>query len=91
MKAYLKTAYPSLSGDGSMLVVVEDGLPSDYFKEASHKEALERMISEFAGKEIKVTIQSTQQGKDPRDTFPDLTQVISQAINMEIEIEDMEE
>ncbi|MDE6972970.1 MAG: DNA polymerase III subunit gamma/tau [Lachnospiraceae bacterium] len=91
MKAYLKTAYPSLSGDGSMLVVVEDGLPSDYFKEASHKEALERMISEFAGKEIKVTIQNTQQGKDPRDTFPDLTQVISQAINMEIEIEDMEE
>lgn len=91
MKAYLKTAYPSLAGDGSMLLVVEDGLPSDYFKEASHKEALERMISEFGGKEIKVTVQSTQQGRNPRDTFPDLTQVISQAINMEIEIEDMEE
>lgn len=91
MKAYLKTAYPSLSGDGSMLVVVEDGLPSDYFKEVSHKETLERMISAFAGKEVKVTIQSAQQGRNPRDTFPDLTQVISQAINMEIEIEDMEE
>lgn len=91
MKAYLKTAYPSLSGDGSMLLVVEDGLASDYFRETSHKEALEQMISEFAGKEIKVTVQSTQQGRDPRDTFPDLTQVISQAINMEIEIEDMEE
>lgn len=91
MKAYLKTAYPSLAGDGSMLLVVEDGLPSDYFKEASHKEALEQMISEFGGKEIKVTVQSTQQGGNPRDTFPDLTQVISQAINMEIEIEDMEE
>lgn len=91
MKAYLKTAYPSLAGDGSMLLVVEDGLASDYFKDSVHKETLERMISEFAGKEIKVTVQSTQQGRDPRDTFPDLTQVISQAINMEIEIEEMEE
>ena len=91
MKAYLKTAYPSLAGDGSMLLVVEDGLASDYFKDAVHRETLERMISEFAGKEVKVTVQSTQQGRDPRDTFPDLTQVISQAINMEIEIEEMEE
>jgi len=85
MKAYLKTAYPSLAGDGSMLVVVEDGLPSDYFKDASRREELERMISGLAGKEIKVTIQGTQQGRNPRDTYPDLTQVVSQVINMEIE------
>ncbi len=85
MKAYLKTAYPSLAGDGSMLIVVEDGLSSDYFKEPSHREELERMISGLAGKEIKVTIQGAQQGRNPRDTYPDLTQVVSQVINMEIE------
>ena len=91
MKAYLKSAYPSLAGDGSMLIVVEDGLPADYFREQSHKEELENLISESVGKEIRVTVQSSQQGRNPRDTFPDLTQVVSQAINMEIEIEEMED
>lgn len=85
MKAYLKSAYPSLAGDGSMLIVVEDGLPADYFREQSHKEELEALISESVGKEIRINVQSTQQGRNPRDTFPDLTQVVSQAINMEIE------
>lgn len=89
MKAYLKTAYPSLAGDGSMLVVVEDGLPSDYFKEAGRKEELEHLISDFAGKEIKVTMQKPETGRNPREVFPDLTQLVDQKINMEIEeIED---
>ena len=89
MKAYLKTAYPSLAGDGSMLVVVEDGLPSDYFKEAGRKEELEHLISDFAGKEIKVTMQKPETGRNPREVFPDLTQMVDQKINMEIEeIED---
>lgn len=91
MKAYLKSAYPSLAGDGSMLIVVEDGLPSDYFREQSRKEELENLISESIGKKIRVNVQSAQQGRNPRDTFPDLTQVVSQAINMEIEIEEMED
>ena len=89
MKAYLKTAYPSLAGDGSMLVVVEDGLPSDYFREAGRKEELEHLISDFAGKEIKVTMQKPETGRNPREVFPDLTQLVDQKINMEIEeIED---
>lgn len=89
MKAYLKTAYPSLAGDGSMLVVVEDGLPSDYFKEAGRREELEHLISDFAGKEIKVTMQKPESGRNPREVFPDLTQLVEQKINMEIEeIED---
>lgn len=91
MKAYLKSAYPSLAGDSSMLVVVEDGLPADYFRDSSRKEDLESLISESVGKQIRVTVQSSQQGRDPRDTFPDLTQIVSQAINMEIEIEEMED
>ena len=64
MKAYLKSAYPSLAGDGSMLIVVEDGLPADYFREQFHKEELENLISESVGKEIRVTVQSAQQGRD---------------------------
>lgn len=90
MKAYLKTAYPSLAGDGSLLVVVQDGLPSDYFREVSHKEELERMIADFTGKQMQVTIQNSQQGRNPEELFPDLTRLVSQAINMEVEeIEDL--
>lgn len=85
MKAYLRTAYPSLAGDGSLLVVVQDGLASDYFKEASHKEELERMIADFTGKQMQVTIQSSQQGRNPEELFPDLTRLVSQTINMEVE------
>ena len=85
MKAYLKNAYPSLAGDGSLLVVVEDGLPSDYFREAKRREELERIVSDFTGKEIKVTVQSTEQGRNPEELFPDLTKVVSQVIHMEVE------
>ncbi|MBD5548050.1 MAG: DNA polymerase III subunit gamma/tau [Lachnospiraceae bacterium] len=85
MKAYLKSAYPSLAGDGSLLVVVSDGLPSDYFREAQHREELERIVCDFAGKEIKVTVQSAEQGRNPEELFPDLTKMVSQVIHMEVE------
>jgi DNA polymerase-3 subunit gamma/tau len=92
MKAYLKGAYPSQAKDESLLVVVEDGLASDYFKSAQHKEELERIISDFMEKEIKITVQSADQGRNPRELFPDLTSIVSQTINMEVEeIEDGEE
>lgn len=89
MKAYLKSAYPSLSGDGSLLVVVPDGLPSDYFRETQHREELERIVSDFTGKEMKVSVQSSEQNRNPEELFPDLTKVVSQVINMEVE--DLEE
>ncbi len=89
MKAYLKTAYPSLAGDGSLLVVVEDGLPSDYFKQPERRTDLENLISNYIEKEIKITIQNTEQGRNPQDVFPDLTRAVDQMIGMEIEdIED---
>ena len=89
MKAYLKTAYPSLAGDGSLLVVVEDGLPYDYFRQPERRTDLENLISNYIGKEIKVTVQTAEQGRNPQDIYPDLTRVVDQMIDMEIEdIED---
>lgn len=84
MKAYLKSAYPSLSGEGRLLIVVQDGLPFDYFKQEGHKEELQKILSEYAGKEIEVMIQSVDR-REARDTFPDLTKLVSENINMEIE------
>lgn len=85
MKAYLKAAYPSLAGDGSLLVIVPEGLPSDYFKEDSHKEELQRIIGDFTGKQMKITIQGSGQDRNPEETFPNLTKLVSQVINMEVE------
>ncbi len=68
-----------------MLIVAEDGLPYDYLREASHKETLEHLVSDFSGKEIKITIQSSTSGRNPRETFPDLTQLVDQTINIEVE------
>ena len=85
MKAYLKAAYPSLGEDGSLLVVVEDGLALDYLKQDSHREELEQIISNFAGKEIRITVQSVPRDRNPRELYPDLTDLISQAIHMEVE------
>ena len=85
MKTYLKSAYPSLSGDGKLLIVVQDGLPFDYFKQEGHKEELQKILSEYAGKEIEVIMQGSDNRRDPQDTFPDLTKLVSENINMEIE------
>lgn len=77
MKQYLKEAKLSLGGDNRLMLVVEDGLASDYFlKQEGHKELLEQILSETAGKEIDVTIQSVQGQEAFVQNYVDLTQVI---------------
>lgn len=84
MKKYLKDARLSLGGDNRLMVVVEDGLASDYFlKQEENKKALERIISNIAGKEIEVTIQSIRSDCDFAQDYVDLSQII----HMEIEEE----
>ena len=58
MKMYLKNARLSLGGDNKLMVVLEDGLASDYFKGEAHeqnKQQLEMLLSDFSSKEIEVT------------------------------------
>lgn len=84
MKQYLKAAKLSLGGDNKLMVVVEDGLASDYFlKQEGHKELLVQVLSEAVGKEIDVTIQSVQSREVFEQNYVDLTQ-----INFEIEEEE---
>lgn len=84
MKKYLKDARLSLGGDNRLLIVVEDGLASDYFlKQEENKNALERILSNIAGKEIEVTIQSIKSDRDFAQDYVDLSQII----HMEIEEE----
>ena len=89
MRTYLKNSYPSQNAENKLLVVVEDGLPSDYFKQPGHKEDLQRLLSRYAGKELEVVIQNSEAGRNPREIFPDLTGLVDERIHMEIE--EMEE
>jgi DNA polymerase-3 subunit gamma/tau len=87
MKQYLKGARLSLGGDNRLVVVVEDGLASDYFlKQEGHKEILEQLLSEAVGKEIDVAIQSVQGQEAFAQNYVDL----SQLVHMDIDIEDEE-
>ena len=85
MKSYLKNAYPSLSGDEKLLVVVEDGLPSDYFKRQENRDQFKSVIGSVTGKDMEIIIQSAENGRNPEDLYPDLTRLVDQAIDMEIE------
>ena len=85
MKSYLKNAYPSLSGDGKLLVVVQDGLPSDYFKRQENRDQLKTVIGSVTGKDMEIIIQNAENGRNPEDLYPDLTRLVDQTIDMEIE------
>lgn len=85
MKSYLKNAYPSLSGDEKLLVVVQDGLPSDYFKRQENRDQFKAVIGSVTGKDMEIVIQSAENGRNPEDLYPDLTRLVDQVIDMEIE------
>ena len=85
MKMYLKMAKLSLGGDNRLMVVLEDGISSDYFTQhPQNKEQLELLLSDFSGKQIEVTIQAVKSQREFEDSYVDLSKVI----HMDIEEED---
>ena len=82
---YLKSAKLSLGGDNRLMVVLEDGIHSDYFNQhPQNKEQLELLLSDFSGKQIEVNIQTVKNQREFEDSYVDLAQVI----HMDIEEED---
>lgn len=85
MKMYLKSAKLSLGGDNRLMLVLEDGLASDYFlQHSANKEQLELLLSDFSGREIEVNIQTVNNRSEFENNYVDLSQVI----HMEIEEEE---
>ena len=85
MRVYLKGAKLSLGGDNKLMLVLEDGLPYDYFAQHSdNKEQLENILADFIGKEVEVTIQSVKTKQEFTENYVDLASII----NMEIEEEE---
>ena len=84
MKSYLKNARLSLGGDNRLLLVVEDGLASDYFtKEPANKDALEQLLAELTGRQIEVEVRSVRSKQEMESSYVDLTRVIHMDIEEE--------
>ncbi len=87
MRIYLKEAVPSLGGDGHLMLVLKDGVASDYFTQhPQNKEQLETLIADYIGKEMEVNIQVAGDEQEIEETYYDLRQGIP-GVNMEIEEE----
>lgn len=85
MKMHIRSAKLSLGGDNRLMVVLEDGIASDYFtRNDNNKKQLEMLLSDFAGKEIEVNIQVVGSEREFEASYVDLTQIIQ----MDIEEED---
>ena len=77
MKLYLKKARLSLGSDSSLVIVLEDGLASDYFmKQEGNKEELEKLLTEFLGKSLEIRFQAYRDERDFEMNHVDLSQVI---------------
>ncbi len=88
MRIYLKDAIPSLGGDGHLMLVLEDGVPSDYFTQhPQNKEQLENLIAGYAGKKIEVNFQVAGNRQEAQENYFDLRQGIP-GVHMEIEEEE---
>lgn len=85
MRLYLQNARLSLGADDQLVIVLPDGIMSDYFtQEKEHHQQLEALISGFLGKQTEVTVQVLKENVRFTDHYVDLASLI----NMEIEEED---
>lgn len=85
MRIYLKGANLSLGNDNKLMIVLEDGVASDYFlQHPENKKRLEETLADFSGKEIEVNIQTVKEHREFEENYVDL----SQLIRMEIEEEE---
>ena len=84
LRLYLKNARLSLGGDNKLMMVVEDGVASDYLKQEGGKEMVERLIEDCIGKSVEVTIQPLEGTRSFESSYIYLSQII----NIEIEEED---
>lgn len=87
-KVYLKGADLSLGGENRLLIVLKDGVASDYFiKSPENVELLEQHISNFINKKVEVEFQSIREDRNFDDTYVDLKQIINMDIEEEEDIE----
>ena len=85
LKNQLKHAKLSLSTDDKLLLIVEDGISSDYFNLEGKKQEVDELISNYMQRQVEVTIQSISPERDFADEYVDLSQFIMTEIEEEEE------
>lgn len=83
LKTYIKPAKLSLGGDNKLMIVLEDGIATDYLKQSDNKRLLEQIISESIGKEVDVNVQSVGGTREFEENYVDLSQIIHMDIEEE--------
>ena len=85
LKNQLKHARLSLSTDDKLLLIVNDGIGSDYFSLDGKKREVDELISNYMQRQVEVTIQSVSPNRDFSDEYVDLSQFIMTEIEEEDE------
>lgn len=85
LKNQLKHAKLSLSVDGKLLLVVEEGISYDYFNLEGKKQEVEQLISNYMERQVEIAIQSISSDRDFQDEYVDLSQFIMTDIEIEEE------
>jgi len=83
LKTQLKHAKLSLSTDDKLLLVVEEGIASDYFSLDGKKQEVEKLISDYMQRQVEVTIQSISPNRDFSDEYVDLSQFIMTEVDID--------
>ncbi len=83
LKNQLKHAKLSLSVDGKLLLVVEEGISSDYFAIEGKKQEVEQLISNYMERQVEIAIQSISRDRDFQEEYVDLSQFIMTEIEVE--------
>jgi len=85
VRANLKSTRPSLTDDGKLMIVVPDGMCSDYFMGEGKQEEIEELIANFMDRKIGVKFQTLRDNEDFDSNYVDLRQVIHMDIEEEYE------
>lgn len=84
LKTYVKGARLSLGGDNKLMLVLEDGIATDYLnKQPENKQLLEQIISQSIEKEVEVSVQSVGGAREFEENYVDLAQIIHMDIEEE--------
>ncbi len=89
VKSLLKNAFPSLTNDGRLKIVVRDSMSESRLNSESGKEMLGSMLAQYSGKEMEYTVEADVTDSNLRSVNPNILALKN--INMDIITDNTEE
>lgn len=89
LKSMLKNAFPSLSADGRLKIVVKDSITESRLNSESGRGMLDSMLKQYSGKDMEYTVEADVTDGNLRSVNPNILALKN--INMEIITENTEE